>query len=51
MVMLQLWQMIENHKLDDHGVQDYLEYTKYIDRLLSKYAKGSVLLFDREYRE
>ena len=43
--------MIENHELDDQGVQDYLEYTKYINRLFSKYVKGSVLLFDREYRE
>ena len=44
-------EMIENHELDDQGVQDYLEYTKYINRLFSKYVKGSVLLFDREYRE
>ena len=43
--------MIENHELDDQGVQDYLEYTKYINRLISKYVKGSVLLFDREYCE
>nr|XP_022311154.1 uncharacterized protein LOC111116450 [Crassostrea virginica] len=44
-------EMIENHELDDQRVQDYLEYTKYINRLFSKYVRGSVLLFDREYRE
>ena len=42
---------IENHELDDQGEQDNLEYTKYINRLFSKYVKGSVLLFDREYCE
>ena len=42
---------IENHELDDQGVQDNLEYTKYINRLFSKYVKSGFLLFDREYRE
>ena len=31
-------------------VQDYLEYTKYINRLLSMYVKGSIHLFDHKYR-
>lgn len=44
-------EMIINQELDDQGVRDYLEYTKYINRLFNKYVKGSVLLFDREYRE
>lgn len=44
-------EMIDNQELDDQGVRDYLEYTKYINRLFSKYVKGSVLLFDLEYRE
>ena len=43
--------MIENHELDDQGVQDYLECTKNINRLFSKFVKGSVLLFDCEYCE
>jgi hypothetical protein len=42
-------EMLHNQELDDQGVRDYLEYTKYINRLFSKYVKGSVLLFDREY--
>ena len=33
-------EMVENHELDDQGVQDYLEYTKYINPLFSKYVKG-----------
>lgn len=43
-------EMIIIQELDDQGVRDYLEYTKYINRLFNKYVKGSVLLFHREYR-
>lgn len=44
-------EIFDNHELDDQEVRDYLEYTKYINRLFSNYVKGSVLLFDREYHE
>ena len=46
-----LQEMIDQKELDTQGILDYLEYTKDINRLFSRYLKGSVLLYDREYRE
>ncbi|OWF37015.1 hypothetical protein KP79_PYT02421 [Mizuhopecten yessoensis] len=43
--------MIEANEVDVRGILDYLDYTKTISRLFSKYVCGSVMLYDREYRE
>ncbi|OWF51227.1 hypothetical protein KP79_PYT13343 [Mizuhopecten yessoensis] len=46
-----LEEMIEANEVDVRGIRDYLDYTKTINRLFSKYVRGSVMLYDREYRE
>ena len=46
-----LQEMIEQKEVDSQGIIDYLEYTKNVNRLFSRYVKGSVLLYDHEYRE
>lgn len=42
---------MKNGDIDSTCVGQYLEYTKTINRYFSKYIKGSVLLYDKEYRE
>lgn len=46
-----LQEMMEQHEIDSKRIIDYLEYTKTIHRYLNRFVRGSVWLYDREYRE
>lgn len=43
--------MLENRELNIEGHVDYLKFTQCVFRFFSSFLKGSVLSYDKKYRD